>query len=468
MATTTVNLNLPLFQKNFLEIAKDTAIKGEMYYKKISENEIQVAHKIDTDKFSFSTALKDTNDDFWKLGSISHGDLQLTKLLTDYQTTPLDLINEVNAGASSYTITVGDKIYATFTGQYLDFRHYSDNRGGIWKFTLNGDSSTDVTISTYGVTPTSGVLTNVYSLLPLDTYNVVAEFMGADPLNPPSGGVARGWFSYSASTDVNFPFRIYEQRYTINGSTTLILNNSSNKELALLCRLDSSTSTPEWIPDHGTGTTFGTAQILIDNIDLSSVSINNYFLPCDKVIVSNDMLGRNNVDAIDLVDIKSSLIFLHNSITWNCTIEFLQDTKVSSGYVNMIPVNRATFGDLLIDSRGNAYNLNIIDNSSTAFPFRDNLESLCVIDSASDVFLGVYFDGNSDSFLKNVTQYPAINGIETRFWVQHRDATINKFYAQTYDDQTVLAGFVHQFQGSIFMGKINNAYELFKKPIVIN
>ena len=99
-------------------------------------------------------------------------------------------------------------------------------------------------------------------------------------------------------------------------------------------------------------------------------------------------------------------------------------------------------------------------------PYKDNLKSIAVIDSISDEFLAVTFNGNLDTFLKDRTNYRSFSGFETRFWLEHRNANLNKLYPQTYSSEVIPQGFIHQTQMTISMGSLNNAFYLFKKPIL--
>ena len=475
MATTTINLNNvaaadEIEQKDFVKIADNSkANYGELLFRRVNSATFNIAQKIDAFKYSLWSVIKDANDDFWKLGKCSLVDMSvINNVLKTRKSTFLDKVNPVISGNNYHTTTIGDIIYTTFKGTKIELRHFSDTRGGIWKFTLNGDASTEVIISTYSASSGANI-SLIYDDLPEDTYLIEGEFMGDDPDNPPSA-TARGWFFYDTtinSSSLN-TFFIYGNAF-IDSNETQILATTSNKEMAFSVRQSGSTNNRQWIPDHGVGTTFGNNNMFADDLSFLNMIPNmGGFLPCEKVTIENDMIGKNTLDDVDLIDVKTFLVFNAKNVELNCCFEFLENTDIGVGYVNMIPILISSFGTLFIDSRMNAYDISLT-SGQTYSPFRDNLKSVALIDENSDYFLAATFNGNLDTFLKNRTNYRVFSGgFESRFWMQHRDATLNKFYPQTYINEIIDAGFIHQTQMTLSVGNLANAFDLFKKPIVTN
>ncbi|MCP6559297.1 hypothetical protein NL501_29175, partial [Klebsiella pneumoniae] len=57
----------------------------------------------------------------------------------NYDTTMLSNGAMTGSGDNYYTTNVGAKITFTFTGENIKFRYYSDERGGVWKASIDGE-----------------------------------------------------------------------------------------------------------------------------------------------------------------------------------------------------------------------------------------------------------------------------------------------------------------------------------------
>jgi hypothetical protein len=474
MATTTITLNNvaaadEIEQKDFVQIADNS--KGsynELLYKRVTPTRLSIAQKINKERYALWTVVKDVNDDFWKLGKCSITEMKpVVNAIKSRISTPLDKVTFLFSNNNYWTTTIGDKIYTKFNGTKLELRHFSDTRGGLWKFTLDDDPSTEVFISVWNATAAVKT-TEVYNGIENKDYLVEAEFVGDDPNNPPTD-TARGWFYYDTNINtINNTFFIYGDAIDVD-TEVQILNEFSNKEMAFRVRKAGSSNDTQWIPDHGVGTTFGTTELAADDISFSNmIAIMDGFLPCNIVTLSNDMIGKNTLDDEDLMDVKTFLVFNSKNVELNCYFKTITDVYCVFGYVNMIPINIQTFGTLMVDSRMNSYDLSLTSGLTYA-PYKENLKSVAVIDDNSDYFLAATFNGNLDTFLKNRTNYRVFSGgFVSRFWMEHRDATLNKFYPQTYSDDTINPDFIHQTQMTLSVGNLANAFDLFKKPIVTN
>lgn len=178
------------------------------------------------------------------------------------------------------------------------------------------------------------------------------------------------------------------------------------------------------------------------------------------------MIGRNPGDNLDLCNIDTIHTISKNGLIMQGSIGYIIDTYSTNGYVNMVPVNVSTFGDKMVNSYGSSFDLNKYDGSITVAPFKDDLKSICVIENSNDYFLALSTDNPSETYLKNIGNYPTINGKVSRFWMQHRDSVINKLYCQTYSNQLIKSGFVHNFNFNLIVSKLNNAYTFFDKPLI--
>lgn len=162
------------------------------------------------------------------------------------------------SGTSTFTNVVGAKFRFSFSGSSLSFRHLSDNRGGVWRFFINGNS---FDVSTFSPTSTN-VESVVVSGLDADRlYQGYAVFIGDDPSNPPSGGAgtSRGWIWYSNVPSVSYPddrraiisngsFTIRE--LDISVSTRDFSSSQSINEFAFQVREVGSSDPASWVPAH--------------------------------------------------------------------------------------------------------------------------------------------------------------------------------------------------------------------------
>ncbi|MEI2356050.1 prophage endopeptidase tail family protein [Mesobacillus zeae] len=109
-----------------------------------------------------------------------------------------------------YTSQVGATFTASFTGTGVFFRHYADNRGGVWEFVLNGDKKKRV--STWSSAAQTKVV-ELFRNLDEGTYSMVATFKGDDSKHVPSTGkgTSRGW-AYRDLAGSNKTLDIYRER----------------------------------------------------------------------------------------------------------------------------------------------------------------------------------------------------------------------------------------------------------------
>jgi hypothetical protein len=434
----------------------------EVLYSKTNSNMLKTMVQINETNYMFFDFLKDTSDDYIKLGEVGY-----CELINDYS-----LLSNTNgqltgtfvtSSSNSYTTVVGSRIGLTFSGSSIDFKYFSDTRGGVWNFLLS--SGLTYSLSTYSPTSLSKT-TKIFNNLTFGTYSITATFAGADPLNPPSGGVARGWFVYSIVNPSFTTFSLYDYGLT-QVNKKLILNGSSNKEFAITVKANNSLVAEQWIPQHTTfGTVFGSAIFKINELSIDNYLIRTVFQNCTSISLTQTMIGRNPGDNIDLCNINTTHSINKSGLDMQASIDYIIDTYSSNGYVNMIPVNVSTFGDKMVDSYGTSFNLNKYDGTNTVAPYKDDLKSVCVIENNNDYFLALSTDNPSTSYLKNIGNYPTIDGKVSRFWMQHRDSTINKLYCQTYSTQLIKSGFIHNFNFKLIISKLNNAYTIFDKPLI--
>lgn len=113
-----------------------------------------------------------------------------------------------------YASAIGGYFEGSFTGSKLKFRHYSDNRGGVWEFVLSDGKKKR--ISTWA--SKEGVKTvDIFTDLPDAVYTVKATFKGDDPNHKPSTGknTSRGWVCHGATypTFQVFRYRTEDEKF---------------------------------------------------------------------------------------------------------------------------------------------------------------------------------------------------------------------------------------------------------------
>jgi hypothetical protein len=457
-------------QVNFYDIAsaKDNT---QAFFKKNSNTNIDFLLPLSGEEFSRIRLIKDPNDDYVKIQ-----DVDVVKTL-DARAGNFEFDSQSGTFVTSsdpnhYASAVNSTLTFTFTGTGLEFMHLVDNRGGIWEFVLNGDANTLTTISTYNSTLTYR-FSLVYKNLQRREHTVVATFKGDDPLNPPSGGTgtSRGWYTNDFQSiaridlagSMKGPFIVLDSQVgkKVDTVVTNILVGFSNKEFAFNIRLSGSSNARQFIPEHSAvGTTFGTVSVVVDGKNITTLDVTDGFIPFNICEYYQDMIGRNQLDNIDLCQIHSSMNVNSEGINLSQSFEWLQDTDISAGYVNMVPVNR-NFGTRLIDSKNNLYDITLSDGSANPLNFRDNLRSVGVVSALSnleDYILGVEFDNNTTSFLFNQTKYRMFSGVERRFWWEARTTNdLSKLYPQIFINEIVPSGFKHKAKMRLTVGKLKQA-----------
>lgn len=458
-------------QTNFLDVAigKDNS---NSFYRKVNNNDIDFILPISGDDYTLVKMIKNDNDDYVQIDDVSivkTSDARVGSFEFDSQSGTFVTAQDPN----HYATAVNSTLTYEFTGTGLTFLHLVENRGGIWEFVLDGDESTKVTISTFNSTLAQR-FTSVYKNLTRGTYTVVATFKGDDPENPPSSGAgtSRGWYknnfqslaNIASAGSIKGPFLVLDARSgkAIETTVTNILRGFSNKEFAFLVRQQGSSNARQWLPDHGIGTTFGTVRVSVDGVDISDLPTTANFLPFNVCNYYQDMIGKNTNDDVDLLKIKSSMNVTKYSVDLYQSFEWLENTDIDNGYINMIPMNRLFATDML-DSRGGVHDVTKADGSFNPLGFRDNLLSVAVLSSMSnfkDYVFATSFDNNTDTFLYNRTNYRVFDGKETRFWWEARSTNnLSKLYPQVFISEIIPAGFKHKANMRFTVGKLIDALE---------
>lgn len=260
----------------------------------------------------------------------------ITLMPSDNLKSPNLPIVGTGSGVNYYTTTVGDSMSFSFTGTGFAFNHYADNRGGLWRFVIDGNTTKD--ISTYGVG--GNRKTEVITGLSNTEHTVVMTFLGQDPANPAT--TPRGWYDYSSAEPRTF--EIYPRTPK---QTEEMLAVSSVLEYAISTRPESQpTMEATWTPIHSgrSGVSRNiTKKINVNGIDYTSLDVaitNSSYQPVQvfkiqqtfRTFNANDIAG--NYPIFDVV--LSHEINNRGSILHKQQFKAINDVRVMDGYVSML------------------------------------------------------------------------------------------------------------------------------------
>lgn len=285
----------------------------------------------------------------------------------------------------------------TFTGTGLRFRSLTENRGGLWRFSLDGGTQV-VDVSVYSDTAMSK-LQSVFSGLDYGEHTVVATFTGDDPEHVPSSGAgtARGWVSTDTSaTNLNK----FARAFYIEGSPTpnhcdnsdtnegvssaissyIFSSNDSHKEFAWLVKGLGEEYVAEWIPNHGvTGTSAKFADVSTDRtmkIDdgednlIETKTDQYYYADSGNVVnLSQSFIGVNKTEPTrDLFNISLTYSFSQDGITITGSAEAIDDIDTSTCYLSILDAT-PEFSHVVVDSMeialtGGTVEGTVIDNAA--------------------------------------------------------------------------------------------------------
>lgn len=238
-----------------------------------------------------------------------------------------------------FTTSIGDTFTGTFTGgSTMFFKHYSDNRGGVWEFTVEGVVNNVSTYSSDAQVRVDEVMTGLDAR---KTYTYTAKFIGDDPLNAPStgSGTSRGWVFYNPNNAEQKPMLGIE----FNGlkNVKILSAEGSINDFALSVRPNGSNGPYTWVPKHSTpnAATNIATKIFIDG----EFAYDNANYPTDFGIreikdfsIQSRFLAKNGHDSESDLWLHFITHSIENGVlSINNKLEFLKDTQLS-GYLALI------------------------------------------------------------------------------------------------------------------------------------
>lgn len=243
-----------------------------------------------------------------------------------------------STAATCYTTQVGAYVEFTTTGTWtgLKIASYSDNRGGVFRITINGGEAFDYSvwrasegnILSEGYLGRSGVGGDV----------IRVTYQGADPLNPPTGGTARGWIARDSVT-VNNAGRFSKCFYIVGSENPNCCHElmqvtqikyatqygPSHKEFAWNIRGAITIATQNhWEPNHSPDNLY-TASKFADlandrtaKVDASATNYLTSFTDAFVFAVGGSSITLHQVyEGCNLEDEALSLVEFENTYTWD-------------------------------------------------------------------------------------------------------------------------------------------------------
>lgn len=402
--------------------------------------------------------------------------------------------------ASSYTQTVGGTMTLAFNGTGLKFRTTTDNRGGLWRFVIDGGSPVDVSVySDAALTQRTFTIAD-FGTLVKGNHTVVATFMGDDPDHVPSGGAgtSRGWAcTYNLTGNIS----IYNKAFWVLGSSTpnyckgsssasaVIANDgivyydfstASHRECALNTRLNGSSTSLDtaWWPLHttiGNNTIFDDTTndrtLKLDSGDNLISTLSGYQLGFggDQLQLYQKCKGynKNGSDTDILYEyIEQLWTFDKNGLQMDIkvTVKSQLDSSNTS-YISMIDALKTNFDWFVFDDGTEVE----VDGANVG-----NTEVFSKSQLQSGVWGGSLFSCNKtgNDLVKSLVQaYQLVTPVSNALLLDKdydqylsylRDTDRVKIYPQVVRNKVVNAGEVYQWSVKWRMAVVPDAYNVLK------
>lgn len=351
------------------------------------------------------------------------------------------------------TITVQVVVVEPSTIQAYTF---TDNRGGIWEFTVQDTPALSATVSTWASSGTSR-RTTLFTL-PAGIHTIVGEFLGADPENPPANSAtARGWLGSLMGGSLGGTLSV-PNHLSVGGTATL--SPTSNKDFALRMRPAGTSANFEFVPYHGTESEAQASPPRYFNagqeIDIATLTVGQA-VPIDSFEIVQHIYGRNSSAPDPTQNIAE--VWTSQKITPDGRLlvagrwRALVDCEMSeSAYTMMLMGSMPIFDEVIssvgtshpISSEGGARYIWLTEESDTA-------KSYAMLSSTSDYVAAVSVDSRRESLRAGASDKPA-----TKAFIEMREGgAMAKVYQRGFGDGTIVpAGAVQRFSGSYWYGAI--------------
>lgn len=409
-------------------------------------------------------------DDYRIVGDIYAGKLPAKEV--DYSALTTTGTFVATSEQYGYTTQVGAKwsvlVDVPFKGAEIRVHPYKDNRGGMWRYSIGGHVTEFSTYSAASSRENNGQLVSSPEVS-AGSQLLTAEFIGADPANPPSGGTARGWLARTPGTN-QYPGQYTLIQYPdISGGWAQGTKQGieSNREFAWWIKRAGTEQTARWVPYHTAQTAFNAeAPRFYDGnreLSISWLQVGQPYDATGPVSIVQHVYGRNpDEPSVNLLDIwTTTTIHPSGRLTIEGKIRVNFDIQVTNTYVLMNPVNSAVF-DTVISPIGNSYpNTVAQEGTNTNLPESDWGTSWAFLSSASPDNVAAFRYNNPAETTRR--GQPGKNPEGTRAWLEHRTGgQILKHYQKLWaTNEVVPAGTVHRFSGDYIHQLRPNAYQEF-------
>jgi len=406
---------------------------------------------------------KNANDDYWILSDSYVGGTAYSELAKEYKNYEL-VSGTIDTQYATHWATKGAKIKVTISGSEIYFRRFADNRGGLWRFIIDGDTANPIDVSVYKATSGTDDV-KLKGSLEDKTHLIEAEFMGDDPANVPSTGTgnSRGWLSYHATIDTSKTFRAMFNNLNITKEKTL--NSAlSNKDFAILCRKAGTTDEFHFVPEHNAkGTAFKIVepQFLLDGklLNLTTMQIGVKVIGKQFTLLQS-VYGRHPISGENLLRIDSTHDIKLNSTTHLMgKVSALVDVEIKDAYFLMLPVMNEV-ARRLKTSRYNSYPTIKNDGTQTVLTAEqdDTTSYVYTSDINTNLFSALTI---RDAFRSLRTGQPSKFPVGQTMWNEHRaNSTMQKLYNSIYRYGTLPAGQELYYDGTYLSGEIPNVHNL--------
>ena len=449
-------------QTDYVDKLKGLSNYDSVQVRKLSNTAFSVSNVNEvTNRHMTNVFAKNANDDYFILSESYVGDTTMSEL-------PKEYVNYTKVSgaidsqyATHFATEVNSKIKTEISGEVIYFRRYGDNRGGVWEFTVDGDVDNKVIISTYKSTAGTDDV-KLFENLKDTTHVLEGVFIGDDPVNAPSGGVARGWLSYSTTTETTRTF--FSRFINLNMARDKNLNTAmSNKDFALRIRPKGSAGEYHFIPEHNaTGTAFKIedAKFLLDDKPLDILNMQVYIAYKGKnfkIIQSVHGKYPSGDNLIRIDNIHS--ISLDGSIRLMGKVEVLKDIEIQDGYFLMLPVS-TDVASRLKTSRQNNYPTTKTDGSRTNLTNEKDDTTSFIFTSSTNTNLYsamTVHDPYRSIRVGKPNKYPE----GQTAWIEHRNAAMQKLYQSIFRLATIPAGTELNYDGSYISGELDNVHNMY-------
>ena len=455
-------------QEDFVESLSKQMHSKEMFFNCYDKDLINfsVSYNLGANKAISYILSPQSNDNYSIIQGGRVGEVSATMVTNEYKQADSKTGTFIETYAPNcYTTSVGDKLNFTFTDcEEVSFNHYKDDRGGRWKAVLNNDTSNPVYVSCYlnGSQTTQAVLFT--DLDKTKTYNLVLEFVGDDPDNPPStgGGTSRGWYCISTTNNAADKDTLFLRNKTQRVVNYIEpLKNGSNKEFAFYLRRKGQAYTPQFFPWHsGVVSTEKTQdyEIFIDGVKYDKNNLENgkTYNNVNKVELIQYIYCKLPDDAQRLGYLISKHTFNKNGVVdVNCSFKALENLEIIDGYVGMVPV-LSQFCKKLKTSYLTNYET-IKAAGYTNLTEEDKVFSyIWGNGDRTDVAIAMTWNNPFSTLRKNKKDRR-----DPLLWIEHRDATMQKLYPQVFKNGEMLQNEVYSFSFKFVLCNSNGLSDMY-------